>query len=110
MDKHSTAPSRKHPTRPDTAPNGHQPLPWSDTTNAMAFVAEHGQGLRYCYPWKCWLVWTDTHWQKDTCGVVMRCAKQTIRRLARRIEDLDDAPARTLLGHAKKSLGTGAYM
>ena len=90
--------------KPKSRPAG--ALPWSDYTNALALVRNHGPNLRYCYPWKSWLVWTGTHWQRDTSGVVMRYAKQTVKRLARRAEDLDDAEAKALLKHVKESLST----
>ena len=79
-------------------PDKEPPLPYSDYTNALAFVRDHGQNLRYCYPWNAWLVWTGTHWQRDISGAVMRLAKQTVKRLARQAEDLDDARARALHG------------
>jgi putative DNA primase/helicase len=82
------------------------PLPYSDYTNALAFVREHGQDLRYCYPWQVWLVWTGTHWHRDTSGAVMRRAKQTIKRRARRVEAMDDADAKALMAHIKSSLST----
>jgi len=83
------------------------PLPYSDYTNALALVRDHGQDLRYCYPWKSWLVWTASHWKRDTSGAVVRMAKQTIKRLARHAEDLDDDTAVTaLLAHVKSSLAT----
>ena len=86
-----------------------RPLPYSDYTNALAFVRQHGQDLRYCYPWKSWLVWTGTHWQHDTSGAVMRLAKQTVKRLARHAEDLEDKDAiAALLAHVKRSLSTAA--
>ena len=84
-----------------------RPLPWSDYTNALAFVKEHGAKVHYCYPWKAWLVWTGTHWQRDTSGEVMRMAKATIKQLARQVETLDDEQAITaLLAHIKSSLST----
>jgi putative DNA primase/helicase len=82
------------------------PLPYSDYTNALAFVRDYGQDLRYCYPWKTWLVWTGTHWQRDTSGEVMRLAKATVKRLARQIEGLDDTKAHALMAHIKSSLST----
>jgi P4 family phage/plasmid primase-like protien len=97
---------------PDTPARGgeataEKPLPYSDYTNALAFVREHGHDLRYCYPWKIWLVWTGTHWEHDTNGVVMRYTKQTIRRLARHAEDLvDDTAVKALMAHVKASLAT----
>ena len=74
-------------------PDQDDSLPYSDFTNALGFVRDHGENLRYCYPWNAWLVWTGTHWQRDTSGAVMRLAKQTVKRLARHMEDLDDARA-----------------
>jgi putative DNA primase/helicase len=81
-------------------------LPYSDYTNALAMVRDHGQALRYCYPWKSWLVWTGTHWQRDESGVVMRYAKQTVKRLAQHVIDLDGEEAQALLKHVKASLAT----
>jgi putative DNA primase/helicase len=90
---------------PET-PSTDQPLPYSDFTNAVRFVSEHGQDLRYCYPWSSWLVWTGTCWQRDTSGEVMRRAKQTIKRMARRAEAMDAAAAKALMAHVKASLST----
>lgn len=81
-------------------------LPYSDYTNALALVRAHGKTLRYCFPWRSWLVWTGSHWRRDESGTVMRHAKQTIKRLARHAEDLDDGEAVKLLRHVKSSLAT----
>ena len=81
------------------------PLPYSDLYNARTLVLHYGQTLRYCYPWKSWLVWTGTHWQRDTSGAVMRLAKQTVKQLAREAENLDDKKEiAALLHHVKGSL------
>jgi P4 family phage/plasmid primase-like protien len=97
-----------HPAGEEPAPPEEESaLPYSDYTNALEFVRDHGTQLRYCHLWGKWLVWTGTHWQCDTSGQVMRLAKQTIKRLARRIEHLDDSAASALLAHIKVSLSTG---
>ena len=88
-------------------PRRTRPCPTVTTTNALAFVRDHGQDLRYCYPWASWLVWTGTHWQRDTSGAVMRLAKQTVKRLARQVEHLDDKKQMAaLMAHIKSSLST----
>jgi putative DNA primase/helicase len=97
-------PASEAPEAPQTRPE--PALPYSDYTNALALVRDHGENLRYCYPWQCWLVWTGTHWQRDTSGAVMRLAKATIKKLARHIEDLDDPHAKVLMAHIKSSLST----
>jgi putative DNA primase/helicase len=110
----AATPGRKPtPAQQDAAPrrNGHTSaeaaLPYSDYTNAVSFVRDHGQHLRYCYPWRSWLVWNGRCWERDTNGAVMRMAKQTIKRLARHAEDLDDKQAiAALLAHVKSSLST----
>src|SRR5262249_581436 len=90
-----------------TAARDPDALPYSDYTNALAFVREHGQNLRYCYPWGKWLVWTGRYWDMDNAGQVMRWAKDTVKRLARHAENLDDLLAiGALLKHVKSSLAT----
>jgi putative DNA primase/helicase len=101
---------KRNGTTPDTpAPPpsaAERSLPLSDYTNALAFVRDHGHRLHYCYPWKTWLIWTGTHWQRDNSGTVMQLAKQTVTRLARQAEALDEEAARALMGHVKASLST----
>jgi D5 N terminal like len=97
--------ARRAPT--SAAPPEEPALPYSDYTNAVELVQDHGTHLRYCHPWGKWLVWTGTHWQPDTSGAVMRLAKQTIKRLARLVEALPETLALQLLAHIKVSLSTG---
>jgi putative DNA primase/helicase len=95
-------PAARQPSQSDVPAE----LPYSDYTNALALVEQHGTQLRYCYPWKSWLVWTGTHWERDTRGQVMRLAKQTITQLTRRLEVLDDDEIVALVRHIKTSLAT----
>lgn len=92
---------------PRTAPTD-LPTPLSDLSNAEALVRAHGADLHYCYPWKTWLTWTGTHWQRDTAGDVMRRAKHTVKRVAAQAEHCElDAEVHALLRHVKTSLATG---
>jgi phage/plasmid primase, P4 family, C-terminal domain len=82
------------------------PLPYSDLYNARALVSEHGENMRYCHPWKKWLVWTGNSWQEDRTGAIMRLAKAVMKRMARHVETLAGTEARALLAHVKTSLAT----
>lgn len=93
-------------TAPGSTPAAEPSLGWNDYVNARCLVREHGAMLRYCYPWKRWLVWTGSHWQHDNSGEVMRRAKQTIKKLAEKVPQLPDAEAKALLQHIKTSLAT----
>jgi putative DNA primase/helicase len=79
--------------------NGHAPPPpeqeWSDATeepvvdpshfrctdlgNGERLVARYGHNLRYCNPWKKWLVWDGGHWKLDDTQHVRQWARATTR-------------------------------
>ncbi|AEF85405.1 conserved hypothetical protein [Treponema primitia ZAS-2] len=40
-------------------------IQFTDTSNALRLVREHGQDIRYNAAWKKWVVWTGDHWQID---------------------------------------------
>jgi putative DNA primase/helicase len=61
----------EHPARPNS----------TDLGNAERFVSQHGENVRYCYPWAKWLVWTGSRWALDDCGMVHRLAKETVKSL-----------------------------
>jgi putative DNA primase/helicase len=82
----------------------HQPLPYSDQTNAETLVRWYGRDIRYCNEFKQWLFWDGHRWAYDTTQHVMRLAKNTIKRLAATASTLDDEAAKALLGHVKTSL------
>lgn len=88
-----------------TAPEAkRQSIPLSDTYNAQALVQAYGSDLLYCHPWKKWLVWSGTHWPRDTSGVVMRYARNTVMGLTTRRKELPKDTAKMLSVHRKKSL------
>lgn len=105
-------PSGPVPPAAPPSPNGTAPAPIDPNTlltdhyNARALVDAHGPILRYCKPWKCWLIWTGTHWQRDASGEVLRYALQAVKGLAARLPILDKDEARQLLNHIKSSLST----
>jgi putative DNA primase/helicase len=53
----------------------------TDLGNARRLVADHGVDLRFCKPWKKWLVWDGQRWREDATGEVMRRAKATAQQV-----------------------------
>ena len=51
----------------------------TDMGNAERFVREQGDSVRYCYPWRRWLVWDGQRWKIDDNGQLRRLAKNTVR-------------------------------
>jgi hypothetical protein len=79
-------------------------LPYGEYTNVLAFVQDNRDLVRYCDPWKSWLVWTGTHWHRDDTGAIYQLAKTTIKRLAGTMTDRDDQDIPSFMAHIKKSL------
>jgi putative DNA primase/helicase len=52
--------------------------PWGDAFNARALVQAHRHELRYCFPWKAWLIWDDTHWKRDETKRVWQWLRHTL--------------------------------
>jgi putative DNA primase/helicase len=102
---------RRNGSPPPQATDGAQDAteedyPYSDAYNALCLVRTHGQDMRYCAPWKSWLTWTGTHWQRDTIDLVLRWQRQTVKALGAQVATLDDDAAKKLMGHIKSSLNT----
>src|SRR5215204_4010298 len=90
--------------------NGHGSSPPSqgynltDLGNAERFVRDHGEDVRYCYPWRKWLVWTGTRWERDDTGKVHKLAKETVRSIYREASEEEDEDRRKALAkHARGS-------
>jgi putative DNA primase/helicase len=107
--------ARYDPVRPRSALekpafNGHRPQQGApqrnltDLGNAERFVDEHGERIRYCGPWKKWLVWDGKRWTLDDTGEVERMMKATARGIyAEAADEDDDDRRRELAKHAKSS-------
>ena len=66
--------------------------------NAERLVARHGAELRYCHPWRRWLVWDGTRWAPDDSGEVDRRAKDTVRAMYAEVTELENTSERRALG------------
>ena len=76
----------------------------TDLGNAERFVAHHGENVRYCYPWRKWLVWTGLRWERDESGKVHRLAKGAVRGIYEEAAAAEDENRRKALAqHATRS-------
>ncbi len=65
------------------SPDGTRASSLTDLSNAQEIVARHGGTLRYCHPWKTWLIWDGRQWKHDDTGQAIVWAKSTIVAMAR---------------------------
>jgi putative DNA primase/helicase len=61
----------------------------TDAGNALRFVRQYGDVIRYVAEWKGWLVWDGERWKPDTTGQIMELAKETVRSIYREAGELD---------------------
>ena len=66
----------------------------SDLGNARLFVKLHGEKVRYCYPWKKWLVWDGKRWKIDNTGTVERLAKNVADERWQEAQETSDSELR----------------
>jgi P4 family phage/plasmid primase-like protien len=76
----------------------------TDLGNAERFVAQHGEDVRYCFPWRKWMVQTGARWERDEAGRMHRLAKGRVRGIYREASDAEDETRRKALAkHAAAS-------
>jgi len=76
----------------------------TDLGNAQRFARRHSRSLRYCWPWRKWLVWDGRRWTIDDDAEVMRMAKDTVRSIYREAANTqNDQERQSLTKHARTS-------
>ena len=82
----------------------------TDLGNGKRLVDMFRASIRYCYPWKAWLVWNGKHWDVDKSGKLQRYARKVIDSIyedAGIEEDLEER--KRLLLFAIKSESTSSF-
>ena len=69
----------------------------TDLGNSERFIRQHGADVRYCWPWRTWFTWTETHWARDPGDGVAERAKLTTRAIYREAAELEDPARRKIL-------------
>ncbi len=96
-------PQWEPPAKPAERESAGQSLPMTDTGLAERFALQHGDSVRYCYPWGKYLCWDGARWKTDQ-GTVDQLAKQTVRSILREAADEpDDNRRKALVAFAKSA-------
>ena len=61
----------------------------TDIGNSERLITRHRDIIRYCYPWKKWIVWDEGKgiWQTDNNGRILRLAKETVKHIYKEAAD-----------------------
>jgi putative DNA primase/helicase len=80
----------------------------TDYGNAERLVAQHGQDLKYCHPWRHWFCWDGQRWRPDDTGGPARAAKLTVRSIYdEAASGRDEDERKAIAGWACKSEAAG---
>ncbi len=76
----------------------------TDMGNAERFIRDHGENVRYCYPWGKWLIWNGIRWERDPGDRAHGLAKETVRGIYHEAAAATDEDRRKALAkHATRS-------
>jgi len=77
---------------------------FTDMTNATYFLKVHGDRVRYCKPWKKFLVFSDRSWELDEYGYVQTMVDDMIKEMYKGASKIKDPRLRIdFESHLKKS-------
>lgn len=80
----------------------------TDMGNAERLIGRHGPDLRYCGPWKRWVVWGGETWSENGDDRVQERAKETVRSIYEEgIAASNPERAQALWKHAQRSESAG---
>jgi len=80
----------------------------TDLGNAMRLVDRHGEELRYCHPWRRWLVWDGRRWRIDEDGEIVRRAVDVRQGIYAEAAALSAEAANTVDDSKRKELASKA--
>jgi len=63
---------------------------FTDLTNAELFVQEYREKIKYCMPWRKWLIWDGNTWRPDDCGEIFALSKEFLRGMFLRVTRISD--------------------
>lgn len=79
----------------------------TEVAAARMFAAMHGKNVRYCAPWRKWLVWDSKRWKLDATCAVESLAKETAaaywEAVKQKIQTADKGTAVALIGFANST-------
>jgi putative DNA primase/helicase len=87
---------------------------FNDSGNAQRLIDEHGEDMRYCHPWRKWIIWDGRRWEEGAQYAAVRFAEDTVFKMLQdalsipKTEDKDTEKDRlAAIGFAKAS-GNGS--
>ena len=65
-------------------------IQYTDSSNALRLMREHGEDIRYNAAWKKWIVWTGKNWQIDDGYLIHERGMKMVRGIYDDVLKTDD--------------------
>ena len=104
-------PRRKR--KPKPASDGRsvtRPEAQTDVANAQKFIELHGDNVRFCYPFKKWIVFDGKRWRNDNTGEIWRLAKTVADPYWQEARSTGDAAALRAAAKCASNHGINAFL
>lgn len=69
----------------------------TDLGNAERLVLRFGRNLRYCHPWKQWVIWDGRRWKTDDTAAASRFAIASVKLMWDEVKAIEDADTQKAL-------------
>ncbi len=80
----------------------------TDAGNSGRLVYYYGKRIRYCHPWKKWLLWDRQLWKIDETAEIMRLAREVIKKIYEEASlCIDEKERKALAAYAMRSEASG---
>ena len=77
---------------------------YSDLFNSNMMISIYGNDIRFCSPWKRWLVWDSTRWKADDGNIVYQMAIDTVKKMySKALENRTEDESLAMMEHAGRS-------
>jgi len=77
---------------------------YSDLFNAKMMTGKHGSEIRFCGPWKKWVIWDGSKWKRDDENLIYQMGINTIRGMYKKsIPNKTKDEAMAMMEHAGRS-------
>ncbi|MBF9015167.1 MULTISPECIES: phage/plasmid primase, P4 family [unclassified Oceanispirochaeta] len=77
---------------------------FSDFFNARMMLEDWGGDIKYCAPWKKWLIWDEKRWAVDELGTIIEMGRMSVESMILKvIRCKDGEESMAMLAHARRS-------
>ena len=77
---------------------------FSDSYNARMMLEDWGENIKFCAPWKKWLIWDGKRWRVDDTREIIELGRRSMEKMIKKVDKcIDGDEYMIMLNHARRS-------